>query len=98
MKRPKNSAYIRSGEVQIYLLGITNDEAEHKRIKKMLVRLKKQISTKQAKLSDEKFLTRAKKEVVEMHRNDLQNLLSEQKDLLEYLSEISNSSSDLKGN
>ncbi len=97
MKRPKNSAYVRGGEIRIYLLGITDDEAEYKRIKKILVKLEKQISIKQAKLSDEKFLTRAKKEIIEGCRNDLQELLFEQKDLMEYISEVIDSLSDSEG-
>jgi valyl-tRNA synthetase len=87
-KRPRNAGSVAIRGVRIYVHDVSDDEAERIRTTKALAQLDKQIAGKQAKLSDERFLARARAEVVAAERDRLDNLLAERRSLQEHLGEL----------
>jgi valyl-tRNA synthetase len=87
-KRPPNAASMAVHNLRIYVHGISDDEAERKRTTKSLEALEKQISGKQSKLGNEKFVANADPEVVQAERVRLAELLAQQASLKEHLAEL----------
>jgi len=87
-KRPKNAGSVRVGQLHVYVLDITEDEAERTRTTEALADLERQITGKQKKLANEKFLANADPEVVEAERERLDKLLAQQASLNEHLAEL----------
>jgi len=87
-KRPVNAGSITVGSLRVYVHDISDDEAEKSRTNKALQHLEKQISGKQAKLNNEKFVANAKPEVVEAERNRLEELLAQHSSLLLHIQEL----------
>ena len=87
-KRPKNAGSLTVGNLRIYIHDVSNDEAERKRATKALEQLVMQIEGKQRKLSNDKFIANAKKEVVEAERGRLQELLTQRDSLNAHLAEL----------
>jgi valyl-tRNA synthetase len=73
-ERPKNSATTVVGDMQIFVLGVIDAEAERARLEKELAGIEKQIASVAAKLGNENFVSRAKPEIVERERNRLSDL------------------------
>lgn len=96
-KRPRNSAKFVISNVPWYIHDITTDEEERERTTKALMKLRKQIATKQSKLRNKNFVTRAKTEIVDRERKCLSDLLFKQQELLEYLNELSETEENKSG-
>jgi len=74
IKVTSDSATAIIGEVQVYVHGVIDPEAERKRLEKKKRQLENGIRPLQAKLENENFLTKAKPEVVEQARRRLKEL------------------------
>ena len=74
--------------LRIYVHDISDDETQRGRTAKALAHIEKQIAGKRGKLSNEKFLSGAKPEIVDAERRRLDDLLSEQKALADHLTEL----------
>jgi valyl-tRNA synthetase len=72
--RPDNAATTIVGDMEIFVLDVVDTEAERARLAKEMERLDTQIAAVNAKLSNEKFVQRAKPEVVERERERLVEL------------------------
>ena len=66
--RPANAATHVVGELEIHLGGVLDPEKERERLTKRREKLTQQLRASQKKLGNEKFLERAKPEVVELER------------------------------
>ncbi|MGB2988311.1 MAG: class I tRNA ligase family protein, partial [Phycisphaerae bacterium] len=87
-KRPRNAGSVTIRNLHIYVHDISNDEAERKRTAKALEQIERQISGKNAKLANEKFIANAKPEIVEAERQRLTDLLAQRKGLQEHMAEL----------
>lgn len=70
-ERPKNSAMLVIGDMQIFVLDVIDAEAERKRLGKERESIEKQIRGIESKLGNESFVSRAPAEVVERERTRL---------------------------
>jgi len=86
--RPRNSASTVVGAVQILVHDVSDDEAERKRVEKDLAGVEKQITGKESKLANEKFVLNAKPEVVEAERQRLTELLAQRETLTQALRDL----------
>ena len=87
-KRPRNAGSVTIGDLRIFVLDASDDEAERARATKALEAAQKQIDGKQSKLSNEKFVANAKPEVVEAERGRLGELMCERDALTAHLNEL----------
>ncbi len=74
VERPRNSATLVIGDMQIYVADVIDVEAEKKRLEKELANLDKQIAGVEKKLENENFTSRAPAEVVDRERERLGEL------------------------
>ncbi|MCH7704448.1 MAG: class I tRNA ligase family protein, partial [Planctomycetes bacterium] len=86
--RPANSASVTIGGLRIFVHDISDDQADRTRTKKALADVEKQVVGKEKKLSNEKFVTNAKPEVVAAERTRLEALVKERDALTAHLSEL----------
>ena len=87
--RPKNAGTIVAGSMQIYVHDIADDQAERKRLEKEMAAVDQQISAKEGKLSNEKFVNNAKPEVVDAERARLVALREHRETLAQSLALLS---------
>ena len=76
-ERPADAAAGVAGAVHIYLLGVIDKEAEHKRLVKQQAELAQRIAQVGTKLNNPNFVARAKPEVVQRERDRLAELEAE---------------------
>src|SRR3989338_4775047 len=88
--RPENAAVAIAGSVEIFvpLKGLINFYEEEKRLARYLEKVMKDLEGVQRKLSDENFLARAPKEVVEKDKIRVEELLQKKAKLEEGLERI----------
>ena len=87
-RRPANAAKVLSGELQIYVHDVINDEAERARLGKELEQVDKQIAGKEKKLANEGFTSRAPAEVVQAERGRLTDLQRKRETLTASVEEL----------
>ncbi|MEK6799484.1 MAG: valine--tRNA ligase [Planctomycetota bacterium] len=87
-KRPRNAAGLAIKSLRIFVHDVSDDQADLARTLKSLEALQQQITGKEAKLGNEKFVANAKPEVVEAERKRLAELLAQQTLLQAHLSEL----------
>ena len=87
-KRPANAGSVTMGSLRVFVHGISDDEADQKRTTKALADLERQITGKESKLANEKFLANAKPQVVEAERRRLDDLLAQRAGLRAHLAEL----------
>lgn len=71
-----------------YMINITTDKKERKRVKKILTKMDQQIIKIQTKLNNPDFLANASTKVIASEYDHLNNLLPEQKFWLKYYTEL----------
>jgi valyl-tRNA synthetase len=76
------------GGVQVFVHNIVDTKEERSRLIKEMVRLDKEISLCDKKLSDERFLVRAPFSVVQQHRNRLAKYTLQKKAIERSLDEL----------
>ncbi|MCH7886280.1 MAG: class I tRNA ligase family protein [Planctomycetes bacterium] len=86
--RPRNAGYMAIRSLRIYVHDVSDDQAERDRTNKALQGLEKQITGKQAKLGNKKFLTHARPEVVQAEQERLAELMTRQASLRQHLTEL----------
>ena len=74
VERPTNAATQVMGEVEIYLGDVLDPDLERARLEKQREKLAKQLHTSREKLQNEKFVSRAKPEVVDKERQRVAEL------------------------
>ncbi|MBN1435728.1 MAG: valine--tRNA ligase [Sedimentisphaerales bacterium] len=72
--KPDDAAVAVSDELEIYIHGVIDPQAERDRLTQQKQDLEKQLQSVQAKLANENFVTRAKPEVVQVQRDKAQQL------------------------
>ncbi len=87
-KRPPNAGSVTIGSLRVFVHDISDDDAERQRTTKTLAQLDKQITGKESKLSNEKFIANAKSEVVAAERKRLDDLHAQRKGLQAHLAEL----------
>ncbi|RJP36133.1 MAG: valine--tRNA ligase [Phycisphaerales bacterium] len=87
-KRPPNAGSVRVGRTHVYVLDISDDDAERQRTIKALDSLAGQIAGKEKKLGNEKFVANADPQVVEAERERLDELVRQRAALQEHLAEL----------
>ena len=87
-KRPANAGSITIGSLRVFVHDISDDEAERARATKQLADLQKQITGKEGKLGNEKFVANAKPEIVEAERQRLSELTAQRDGLQQHLAEL----------
>ncbi|MBI9016653.1 MAG: valine--tRNA ligase [Phycisphaerae bacterium] len=74
VQKPANAATAVDGEVEVFVEGVVDVEAERSRLSKQLETVMKGFNGCQAKLNNENFVSRAKPEVVESEKQRLEQL------------------------
>jgi len=89
-KRPPASAtaIVRGIEIYVPLEGLINFEEEEKRLNKEVAKVEKQLTFIRKKLTNEDFLHKAPREIVEKENQRYQELLEKQKKLKEGISRL----------
>ncbi|MBU1778619.1 hypothetical protein KJ992_03105, partial [Patescibacteria group bacterium] len=72
-----NAIKATAGEVEIYLINAVDKEKEDARVKKEVENLKKLINNIEQKLSNQEFIQKAPKEIVEKEKKRLEGFKAE---------------------
>jgi valyl-tRNA synthetase len=88
IEKAKDAAASIVEDVQIYVHGVIDAQAERKRLEKQKQQLQNGIKPLQGKLGNENFVTRAKPEVVEQARQRLKELTEQLEAVDKHLSEL----------
>jgi len=88
MEKATGSAAAIIEDVEIYVHGVIDPQAERKRLEKKKQQLENGIKPLQAKLGNENFVTRAKPEVVEQARRRLKELTGQLEAVDKHLAEL----------
>jgi len=76
-KKPASAASAISTEMEVYVEGVIDEDAEKERLTKQKEETEKFIKSAQAKLNNENFVNRAKPEVVQRERDRLEQFLEQ---------------------
>jgi valyl-tRNA synthetase len=87
-KRPPNAGSVTIRSLRVFVHDISDDAAERERTAKALGQLEKQISGKESKLANEKFIANAPSELVEAERGRLKEMLGQRTELRAHLAEL----------
>ena len=88
IEKSKDSAAAIIKDVQIYVHGVIDPQAERKRLEKKKQQLENGIKPLQGKLGNENFVTRAKPEVVEQAKRRLKELTEQLETVDKHLAEL----------
>jgi len=86
--KPKNAAAAIIDDIQIYVHDVIDPQAERKKLKKQKDEVEKAKKTVEAKLGNEKFLAKAKPQVVAQAKDKLAELAEQLKTIEKHLSEL----------
>ena len=76
------------GGLRIFVHDISDDDDDRRQTEKSLTQVDKQISGKEAKLDNEKFLKNAKPEIVDAERKRLETLITQRNALRAHMAEL----------
>ncbi len=88
LEKPKNAAASIVEQMQLYLHDAIDPAAEMQRLTKQLAEIEAAMKPVQAKLNNEKFITRAKKEVVERTRQKYAELSEQLEAIKKHVTEL----------
>ena len=88
IKKPKNAATAIVDDMEIYVEGVIDLEAERARLEKQKQQIEKAKKAVEAKLANENFVTKAKPRVVAATREKLAQLIEQLKTVEKHLSEL----------
>ncbi|MBI4268560.1 valine--tRNA ligase [Candidatus Uhrbacteria bacterium] len=90
-KKPHDALYFKVEDIEIYLpLGMMKTEEERARLEKDATELEKRIQDLRARLSDQDFLARAPKAVIEREQEKMENYISTAAKIEEQLMKLKN--------
>jgi valyl-tRNA synthetase len=86
--RPRNSATLVIGDMEVFVADVIDPEAERKRLDKDLANLDKQIKSIEGKLSNDKFVSNAPAEVVDRERERLAEFQAKRETVVKAMEEM----------
>jgi len=88
IEKPKTAAAVIIDQMQLFVHGVIDPEAERKRLEKQRKQILGFIKSSQAKLSNENFVTKARPEIVTQVRDKLAELKEQQQTIQQHLLDL----------